>query len=304
MLEGFDFFKDTGVGKDIAGTTKSVGDSIGNEVKKVQQKAVEDGLKIAEDEGKKQLYKHTELDYDTLNGLAGKANTAQVDCTGEGVNERKAKELKGDMMKAQAELNKLTEDADLAEKNYYMFSEGGYLYDQRKMASEKKNADEERKKLLDKHNKIMQRIFSFLDVNSVNHGSNMQDLYNFYKRKNTNLKKGIDDYYKITETNNRNTIYDKENIDLHAILKTVLLVIYVCVVIYYVLIVFVLNKNFKNYKAWIFLLIFIIFPLVILPYIMNFIHTQFFNTVSENKELKSSYGMVKLLTKLETLLLI
>jgi hypothetical protein len=304
MLEGFDFFKDTGVGKDIAGATKSVGDSIGNEVEKVQQKAIKDGLKIAEDAGKNELKKNTGLDYDTLNGLAGKANTAQSDCTGEGVNERKAKKLKGDMMKAQAELNKLTEDAALAEKNYYMFSEGGYLYDQRKMASEQKNADKEKQKLLDEHNKILRRFFSFLDVNNVNHGSNMQDLYNFYKRKNTNLKKGIDDYYKITETNNRNTIYDKENIDLHAVLKTVLLIIYVCVVIYYVLIVFVLNKNFNNYKAWVFLLIFILIPSVILPFIMDLIHTHIFGVLSKSESIHSSFHLINILTKLETLLLI
>ena len=78
MLEGFDLGEAiTGVGKDIAGATKSVGDSIGNEVEKVQQKALKDGLKIAEDAGKNELKKNTGLDYDTLNGLAGKANTAQ-----------------------------------------------------------------------------------------------------------------------------------------------------------------------------------------------------------------------------------
>ena len=40
MLEGFDFFKAiTGVGKDIADTATSVGDSVGNEVEKSSTKS-------------------------------------------------------------------------------------------------------------------------------------------------------------------------------------------------------------------------------------------------------------------------
>jgi hypothetical protein len=305
MLEGFDL-KAWGdqAGEDIGGAVNKAGEDIAAAAEEEKKKAEANAIKGAKNMSEVVIEDNLGMDTDTLNNMAGKANAATIDCTGNSVKEQKAAILKAEMNKKQAELNDLNDSLADAEKNYYMFSEGGYLYDERLLSDETKNANKERERLLNKHNKVTQEIFLYLDTNKMNNTGNMQDLLAFYKRKNSNFKKAIDEYFKITETNDRKTYYDKKNIDFQQVIKIVVIIIYVLIIIYYIAIIFVLNKDFKNLKAWAFLIIFILLPTLLLPFIIDFIHTHFFLNISENKELKSGYGLIKLLTKLETLLLV
>ena len=305
MLEGFDpgaWFDQAG--KDISSTANKAGEDIAAAAEKVKKDAENKAKEAAYSIGNQVIKDNLGMDTDTLNKLAGQANAATIDCTGNSIKEQQAARLKDDMNKKRVELNELNDSLADAEKNYYMFSEGGYLYDERLLADETKNGEKERLKLLEKHNKVTKEIFLYLDTNNVNNTGNMQDLFDFYKRKNSNLKEAIDEYFKITETNNRKTYYDKKNIDFQKVIKIVVIIIYVLIIFYYIAIIFILNKDYKSLKAWAFLIIFILLPTLLLPFIIDFIHTHFFLNISENKELKSGYGLIKLLTKLETLLLV
>jgi magnesium-transporting ATPase (P-type) len=83
-------------------------------------------------------------------------------------------------------------------------------------------------------------------------------------KKNKALKRDIDNNKKITITNGRKVYYEDQEINNLNFYQTIIKVIYyLLLVVYIILGSFVGKKEYKNWKVWIIMLLYILLPFIL-----------------------------------------
>jgi hypothetical protein len=136
------------------------------------------------------------------------------------------------------------------------------------MQNYKAEAELYKQKQLEQKSKLSSQIMSLINniTNQDITTSRMKELYELLKSNNTKYKNKIDKYYATVETSDRKTFYQSQYNNTLDIWKIVIIVLYWIMFLIYLVVVMIMKKSYyKNYEAWILLIIFALTPNLLLP---------------------------------------
>ena len=200
----------------------------------------------------------------------------QLICGPECQQERQADELKQVWLTAKNNLKDGPTNVALAEKNYYDFTKGEPYYENMLLERYEKNASLLKKKSIAKHKDFMKELISLLAEykGEATYASRMQELLKIRLNENKKLKKDINDYKALVETSDRKTWYEVQQTDDIKWWKTILKFMYYALLIIYIIFgSFLKRREYMNWRVWIIIGLYILFPFVV-----YWITVQVFNT--------------------------
>ena len=197
----------------------------------------------------------------------------RVRCDSECQRKRDIKELKKKWETSEKDYKNLPEEIKVNERNYYTMYKGEEYYRNNIL----KNKYQEyildwKEDQLNKFHDVKSLITTTFDnYKSQNISkSRINELYQDVLQKNTALKNDIDDYYKKTFTNERRVYYENNEIDNLQFYTTILKVLYYGLLIIYILFgSFFKNKDYKNWKILLIIILYIFFPFSIMVLIKS-----------------------------------
>lgn len=207
-----------------------------------------------------------------LNGLIAMA-TDKLMCDSDCQRKRSLENYKQKWELAKKNYEHAPEDIKQAEKNYYVFDKGYSAYKDMLYDRYAKNAEEFKKSSNEKYRKVNNEILQFIDTydTSTTYLKRMNELLRIKLRENEDLKRDIDDYLAKTQTSGRKVIYeDREREWLSTIRKIMLFFYFSLLVGYIILGNFIPNKLYKQWKVWLYIILYILFPFYILHRIVRF----------------------------------
>ena len=196
----------------------------------------------------------------------------KLECDSDCQQKRMVEDYKKQWDLAKKQYSDGPEQIELTEKNYYVYDKGyaGYkdmLYDRYS-----KSAEEFKTTSNAKYTKTNEELTDMIDNynTSTTYFSRINELMSVKLEENERLKREIDNYINYTQTNGRKVIYEDRERDLLTTLQNVLLFFYYCILVYYIIFgKFIPNKEYSEWKIWLCIFIYIIFPLYILNKIVN-----------------------------------
>jgi len=200
----------------------------------------------------------------------------QLVCGPECQQERQGDELKQLWLTAKNNLTDGPTTVALAEKNYYEYTEGESYYENMLLERYGKNAEMLKKKSIAKHKDFMKELISLLAEykGEAVYASRMQELLKIRLKENKKFKRDIADNTALVETSDRKTWYEIQQTDDIKWWKTILKFMYYALLVIYIIFgSFLKRKEYMNWRVWVIIGIYILFPFVV-----YWITVQVFNT--------------------------
>ena len=215
---------------------------------------------------------HSGLPKNQLNQLL-RVVEERVRCDSECQRKRDIAALKKNWQKSEQEYKNLPDQIELNEKKYYTVSKGEEYY--KNNILRKRYEEYIRKWENDqqaKFNDIKILMSTVLDnyTSETISKSRINQLYHDVLNKNKTLKNDIDQYYKQTLTSERNVYYENKEIDNLKYYRTIIRVVYYAVILAYILFGSFFKSDYKNWKIWLGLVVYIGLPFV-LRYLINLV---------------------------------
>ena len=185
---------------------------------------------------------------------------------------------------AKKQYKEAPEDIKQAEKNYYVFDKGYPAYKDMLFDRYAKTAEEFKTTSNEKYTKVNQEIVQLIHTHDVSttYLKRMNELLRIKLGENEQLKKDIDQYLAQTQTSGRKVIYEDREKDWLSTLRKIMIFIYFSLLVGYIIFGnFIPNQLYKQWKVWLYILIYIVFPFFILDRVVKVI----FNAVNWMKSL-------------------
>jgi hypothetical protein len=172
--------------------------------------------------------------------------------------------LKEKWLTSKSEYNKLPDEIVENEKNYYTLDKGEKYYKNNILKTRyddhiKKYKNAERAKLTD--------VKSVLDALTANYKSDtvaesrIDQLYEDVSKKNQALKLDVDNYYKKTFTDERKVFYEDQEIDNLKYYRTIITIAYYVLIVFYIVFgSFFAKGDYKKWKSWLLIVVYIAIP--------------------------------------------
>ena len=203
-------------------------------------------------------------------------------CDSECQRKRDIAALKKKWQKSEQEYKNLPEQIELNERKFYTLNKGEEYY--RNNILRKRYEEHIRKweqDQQDQFNDVKTMMITMLDnyTSETIAKSRINQLYQDVLEKNKALRRDINDYYKKSFTNQRKIYYENEEIDNVEWYRTIIKVVYYALLAVYVLFgSFIENKDYKKWKVWIGIVLYVGLPFV-LRYLINLaldVYTEYF----------------------------
>ena len=201
-----------------------------------------------------------------------KITEERLRCDSECQRKKDVAALKKKWLNSKDQYEKLPNEISVAEKKYYTLDKGEKFYRDKIL---KKKYDDH----IHKYENTEQE--KFRDVKIVNDSllknyasetiaeSRIDQLYEDVSQKNKTLKKDIDIYYKKTFTDERKVYYEDEEINNLKYYRTIIKIIYFSLLVLYIIFgSFFTKDDYKNWKVWLLIVLYIALPFV-LKYLIN-----------------------------------
>jgi hypothetical protein len=204
------------------------------------------------------------------------------------LNEEEAKKLKEQWNKYITLKKDIPYIVEEKEENYYLFTEKVGLnppgtYHNILKARYTEEAEKNKKnELIDLDNFKREITLLLNDYNGLTDASvKIKELLEVRKKEKKKLEKKIDDFVKTVNTNERKIFYEIKEEDWLQFYKNIIFFIYYLLVVYYLILGnFFWNNEYKNYKNWMLLLLYIAFPFFLMRLInLFFILYDYFKTL-------------------------
>jgi len=165
------------------------------------------------------------------------------------------------------------EDIRQAEKNYYVFDKGYPAYKDMLYDRYAKTAAEFKKTSNEKYKKVNEEILQLIDTNdtSTTYLQRMNELLRIKLGENEDLKRDIDQYLAQTQTSGRKVIYEDRGRDWLTTVRKIILFFYFSLLVGYIILGnFIPNQLYKQWKVWLYIALYIAFPLYVLDRMVRF----------------------------------
>jgi len=205
----------------------------------------------------------------SLIALAKERLTCDSDCQ----KQRLSEDYKKKWELAKKQFSDGPEQIELTEKNYYVYDKGYPAYKDMLYDRYSKSVEEFKKTSNSKYTKTNEELTDMIDNydTSTTYFSRINELMLVKLEENERLKREIDNYINHTQTSGRKVIYEDRERDWLTTLRKITLFFYYCILVYYIVFgKFIPNKEYSEWKIWLCIFIFIIFPFYILDNIVNF----------------------------------
>jgi hypothetical protein len=214
---------------------------------------------------------------DNLNSFLQQASQV-VTCGSDCQKQQTAEQLKNAYLNAETNLASATNQVDVAQKNYVLFTEGTNAYDDLNVSQLTEKAELIANKFQDNFNEEYSKIVSQINTYSSLYVNlqNVEDLYNRYSKQKIKLFKELKNNTSDVLTNDRKTYYEEQGIEkLNFWYFYVLLTIYIICVLFFIFTAFFYSSNL-NWKFRLSILI----CLFALPYVSSFILNLFLSFIT------------------------
>ena len=203
------------------------------------------------------------IDLDKLNNFIDQASNA-ISCDSNCQYDRKAQQLKQDMLKSQVNLKTAPNQLEQAKKNYFTFVKGETEYNDLLDKELHKTALQFTDKIKANFNKQVHLVQTKIDTYDglSNNTRNINELYIHYKSENVKLKKLLNDTTIDIVTNDRKTFYEEQGINTLHYFYNILRVIYIIIIISFIVSIIFLPSRFNIYIKVIILVFLCVFPFI------------------------------------------
>ena len=201
-----------------------------------------------------------------LNGIIAMA-TDKLMCDNDCQQKRSSANYKRVWELAKKNYEHAPEDIKQAEKNYYVFDKGYPAYMDMLYDRYAKNATEFKKSSNEKYIKVNEKILQLIDTydTSTTYLKRMNELLRIKLGENEDLKRDIDQYLAQTQTSGRKVIYEDRGLDWLTTLRNIMLFFYFSLLVGYIILGnFIPNQLYKQWKVWMYIAMYIVFPFYIL----------------------------------------
>ena len=230
------------------------------------------------------------LPQNNLNSLIALAKE-KLSCDSDCQQKRSAQDYKKQWELAKQQYKDAPEQIQLAEKNYYIYDKGYPAYKEMLYDRYSKTAEEFKKASNIKYKNNNEEMTVMIDSYdaSTTYFKRMNELLNIKLTDNERLKSEIDQYNTRTQTDSRKVIYeDRERDWLNTVRKIILFFYFCCLILYIVIGKFIPNKEYLQWKIWVYIILYIIFPFFILDKIVS-LFFYIFNYVKLLNLIKNVY---------------
>lgn len=181
---------------------------------------------------------------------------------------RQAEKYKNKLNLLQTQFKDAPEEIKKAEKNYYVFDKGYPAYKDMLFDRYSKTAEEFKKTSLIKHKAVQAELNNLFDnyESGTTYLIRMNQLLEIKLKEKKRLKREIDNYIGATQTSGRKVVYEDRQREWLGTYRTILLVFYFLFLIFYILFG---NFTYKNWKTWVVIIIYVLFPFYILNTLVN-----------------------------------
>lgn len=213
------------------------------------------------------------LPQNKLNGLIAMANDSLL-CNKACQKEREAARLKKIWEESKTNLKTAPEQVEIAEKNYYMFNKGDSHYQDLLFDRFSKSAEEMKQSSIKKHTTLLNELNALIDSYDAEtiYSKRMHELLRLRKKENKKLRDSIDTYIGTTQTDARKVDYSNNETTWISTVGTILKYLYYSLFVIYLLISdYFRTEKYKDKKAWLLIVCYLIFP-----YFLNWIIIQFY----------------------------
>ena len=209
----------------------------------------------------------------TINDLMSYMNK-YLNCDTDCQREREIESLRKKWKDSKSLLKSLPEKVDNNEKNFYVAKKGLAYYQENILRARYleyiKNWREKQVEQFFEIRKLMKLMLKNLIVQS-NSKSKLNQLYEELLEKNKTLEINIDNFNKNAFTNGRRAWYQTQDNEETLYWRFFIKIFYFAVIIAYIIFGgFIRESEFKNWKTWLFLIFYCIFPFI-LHYIISLI---------------------------------
>ena len=177
--------------------------------------------------------------------------------------EKKSAELKKKFTSAQKNLRDAPEEVSLAEKNYYVFSQGYPAYEDMLFDRYSKTAEEMKKKSQQKHKKLMQEIDTYINDYKAEtiYSKRMRELLKVRTEENSKLRREIENNIAVVQTNDRRVTYEDEELGSAATVRKALTFLYYSMLVLWILFGdFFSAARYTSLRTWGLIAIYIVSP--------------------------------------------
>lgn len=208
-----------------------------------------------------------------LNGLIA-MTTDKLMCNNDCQQKRNAANYKRVWELAKKNYKHAPEDIKQAEKNYYIYDKGYPAYKDMLYDRYAKTAEEFKKSSNEKYKKVNDEILQLINTydTSTTYLKRMNELLRIKLDKNQTLKRDIDQYLAQTQTSGRKVIYEDRERDWLTTLRKIMLFFYFSLLVGYIILGnFIPNKLYKQWKVWLYIVIYILFPFYIVNRVVRLV---------------------------------
>jgi hypothetical protein len=206
---------------------------------------------------------------------------------------RTAKELKRKWAAAQNNLVDAPEEVTLAEKNYYVFSEGQPAYDALRLDKNIAKAQIFKQETLLEHQKLVQDIQQEINEfkTSDKYFQRLQNLERLLAAENKKLKAALTPQEQKSRVDERKVFYTWENMPILNNFRTILLVIYYLLLPIYIYISdFLRRKRYLNKITWLYISVYLLFPFTLNWLVKKiFVWVTYLFYLFDNRSFKNIY---------------
>lgn len=210
------------------------------------------------------------LPIDKINQTIDMVNQ-NIMCGPECQKQKEIDDLKTKYNQAEDNLTQAPNKYQLAKKNYYVALDGPLAYQEKQKLEFQKEAQDfinNEKKQRDNQTKEVNNLIKDYQALII-YSQNMNDLLDVYITKNQRLKREIDTYDTVVKTSERKTYYKTQSLEWYESLKKLIIYFYFLSLIVYVLYVIIYHREFTSKRS-----LFILFLLIIIPYIVYKVYVQ------------------------------
>ena len=190
----------------------------------------------------------TKSDYslDKMNKLIEQASNA-IACGPDCQRKKKEEELKQKLLNSKTNLQSAPSQYEIANKNYYTFTQGSAGYDDYRETELREKANLITSAFESGFEDDIRRVTSEIETYDglLINFRNVFDLYVKYKRENEELEKEIKQTRSDILTNDRKTYYEEQGIDNLKFYYSIFRIVYIVSVILFAVLVFVLPTQMK-----------------------------------------------------------
>ena len=240
-------------------TTNS--DNIGQNIMKQLQNTLSSSSNLENQDDINQSLINAGLPMNKINELIESTKNNLL-CDSNCQRDRKARELRNTIYKAEQTLEKAPGNLIDAERNFFVYTKGEKGYEEMNLNKYAKEAKSSKDEAIKKHRILMNEMREMLEVYKINTTNlgRINELMHLRLKENEELKKTIYDDTGIANTNQRRVVYEDREINwLNSVRKTL---IYCCIIIFIVYLIlgdFFKNKRYKSIQEWLLILTTVIY---------------------------------------------